>query len=340
MTKLQRNISSVLFVIFLFLVGFLLPHKEITPPTTNIQSVLGQNATNNEIANLYIEPFAGKDFLLKEIESAQKNIFVSIYIISDQDIIDALIQAKQRGVDVRVILENNPFGGGNLNKINREKLLSGGIEVRDPPAMFSLLHQKSLIIDEQKLIIMTLNLSASAFSQNREYVVVDQTKENVADALNIFLSDWERKSYQSQANQLVVSPDNSRDKILLFLNSSQKEIDIEDEVIDDQQVNDSLIRQAKKVITKIILADPKKVAKNQTTAQTLRDGGVQVRFISNPYLHAKLILIDKSFAYIGSVNLTSQSMDRNRELGIIFANPNFVSDLQNQFDRDWQEAKE
>lgn len=38
-----------------------------------------------------------------------------------------------------------------------------------------------------------------------------------------------------------------------------------------------------------------------------------------PYLHAKVILRDGKYAYIGSHNLTTNSLDNNRELGVFLA---------------------
>jgi phosphatidylserine/phosphatidylglycerophosphate/cardiolipin synthase-like enzyme len=42
-----------------------------------------------------------------------------------------------------------------------------------------------------------------------------------------------------------------------------------------------------------------------------------VRWLGSPELHAKAIVMDRQVAYLGSVNLTYSSMDRNREVGLV-----------------------
>ena len=39
--------------------------------------------------------------------------------------------------------------------------------------------------------------------------------------------------------------------------------------------------------------------------------------VSTPYIHAKAIVADGVLAYVGSANFTANSLDSNRELGLI-----------------------
>jgi phosphatidylserine/phosphatidylglycerophosphate/cardiolipin synthase-like enzyme len=50
-----------------------------------------------------------KQELITAIEHARDHVYLQIYILTDVDILDALIHAKQRGVDVRIVLEGNPY---------------------------------------------------------------------------------------------------------------------------------------------------------------------------------------------------------------------------------------
>jgi cardiolipin synthase len=40
--------------------------------------------------------------------------------------------------------------------------------------------------------------------------------------------------------------------------------------------------------------------------------------MSSPYIHAKMFLVDGQRAFVGSVNVSDNSLNNNRELGIIF----------------------
>jgi phosphatidylserine/phosphatidylglycerophosphate/cardiolipin synthase-like enzyme len=60
-----------------------------------------------------------------------------------------------------------------------------------------------------------------------------------------------------------------------------------------------------------------------------------------PRVHLKMVIIDSSFAYFGSANLTGAGLGmksentRNFETGLITDNPAVIADLEKQFDAIW-----
>lgn len=340
MNSFQKKVFTTLFLVFLSLLGLVLPHRPVKLPPLTQTAVLGEIAPNSGLSELHIQPEAGNKFLVDKINNASQSIHLSMYLLSDPEIIDSLISAHNRGIEVKIILEKAPFGGGNVNKISREKLVSAGVEVRDPPALIALNHQKSIIIDQSELIIMTLNLTKAAFTKNREYSVSDTFPPEVSEAEKIFEADWNRLPYFPTPTNLVISPETSRGKLESLIGSATKEVLVEDEVIQDPAMISTLADSSKKANVQVLLSNPKNVAQNLTAAADLRKGGVQVRFLLSPYLHAKLIITDQKYAYLGSINLTSQSLDQNRELGIIFTNPELLSPLLRQFANDWEMGTE
>jgi phosphatidylserine/phosphatidylglycerophosphate/cardiolipin synthase-like enzyme len=69
-------------------------------------------------------------------------------------------------------------------------------------------------------------------------------------------------------------------------------------------------------------------------AARIAAGGVLVREVRNPYIHAKVILIDGREAFVGSENLSAESLDRNREVGILIHGAS-LHRLIAVFARDW-----
>ncbi len=61
-----------------------------------------------------------------------------------------------------------------------------------------------------------------------------------------------------------------------------------------------------------------------------------MKILSSPYVHAKLLLVDGERAYIGSVNFSAQSMDKNRELGILVSQPDIIEKLRQTFEIDFE----
>jgi phosphatidylserine/phosphatidylglycerophosphate/cardiolipin synthase-like enzyme len=53
------------------------------------------------------------------------------------------------------------------------------------------------------------------------------------------------------------------------------------------------------------------------------------------YMHAKIIVVDGKTAFVGSENISTQSLDRNRELGIIVSDAGVLNTLQSTFQKDW-----
>ena len=77
---------------------------------------------------------------------------------------EALEDAQARGVDVRVILEEHPFGGGGGQEAIFARLEDAGIAVRWGNPVFRFTHIKTMIIDDAVAIIMNQNITASAFT--------------------------------------------------------------------------------------------------------------------------------------------------------------------------------
>ncbi len=288
---------------------------------------------------LIIEPAEGREPLLQHINSARKEVLVEVYLLSDREIISSLKEAENRGVTVKVMLEEHPFGGGNLNATTLPELTVAGIATRWANPVFTLTHEKALVIDGQTTCILDQNLTTSAFTKNREYDVCDDNPAEVAEVEHIFNADWVRGSYVPNNTNLVVSPDNARDKITALLKSAAKSVDIEIEVLQDPAVVKLLVGLTTSRIVRVILPPAAQISGSQGVIDELRRAGIEVRTLTSPYPHAKLIIVDNNHAYTGSVNLSAQSLDQNRELGLLISEQDIIDRLSQQFDQDFEKAR-
>jgi phosphatidylserine/phosphatidylglycerophosphate/cardiolipin synthase-like enzyme len=55
-----------------------------------------------------------------------------------------------------------------------------------------------------------------------------------------------------------------------------------------------------------------------------------------PYMHSKMIMVDKKTFYVGSVNFSRSSTLFARELGIILTNDSVAAEILNYFELDWK----
>lgn len=327
----KKQLVLIFFVGFVYFLYFLF-HLPIAPQTQ--QHVLG--AANNLV--LLEQPMSGRQPLLTVLQNAQHEILIEVYLLSDKEIISALTQAKARGVDVKVMLEEHPFGGGNSNQKTQQLLQQAGIAVLWTNPAFALTHEKAVIVDRQEVFILNQNLTTSSFEKNREFDIIDSNPQDVQEAGGIFLDDWQRTSFTPTKGSLLMSPNTARTALTDLVTSATQTIAIEMEVITDNEIVQLLQEKAKTVHIEIIEPTEKQVAANTSPTHLLEQAGVVVKTISSPYIHAKLIIVDGKKAYIGSVNFTSQSMDQNRELGILVSQQNILTTLVQDFNQDFQQA--
>lgn len=283
-----------------------------------------------------VMPDDGRTPLINALRGARESIRLTIYLLIDNDVVDELMRAHQRGVDVRVLVEPNPFGGGPASRDDVAKLRAAGVQVRDGNPTFRYTHQKSVVVDDAVALIMTLNLTPSSFTKNREHGVIDTNPTRVAEIARVFDADWSRRDVAVSDADLVWSPNNARDRLLALLASATASVEIEAEVLTDANVTRTLGNLAQRgVKVRVILPPAEAGDLSLADLDAMTKRGAQLRRLDDPYPHTKLIIVDGTRAYLGSINLTANSLDNNRELGIIIDDPAGLRRLRDSFEADW-----
>ena len=321
--------AIVLVAVFtITLIGSVAGLAILRAPATSLCSTHLPNPDQNGEVGILVEPDDGREPIIAELDAARCQVDLAVYLLSDEAVLLALERAHERGVRVRVMLEEHPFGGGGPQPEVYYRLERAGIAVRWNPPRFRFSHIKTLIVDNRVALIMTLNLTEAAFTGNRELAVVTTRGEDVRQAVAIFAADWSGAS-DPPASSLVVSPTDSRQRLLATIDRAVEELDLYVEVITDQETIDHLFAAVARGVTVRLLTSPRTAEPDHVAIQQrLAAGGVQVLLISSPYIHAKLILADGTRAFVGSQNLTATSLDRNRELGLIVTDPYALSRIQ------------
>jgi phosphatidylserine/phosphatidylglycerophosphate/cardiolipin synthase-like enzyme len=292
------------------------------------------------MVRLHVEPDEGSRPVVQFVDGARTTLDVAMYLLSDRAVENALTMAVKHGVRLRVMLEEHPYGTGPGNATPFQRLRSAGAMVTWSPAEFKLSHDKYAIADRRTALVGTANWTTSAFTSNREYLVEDEDAEDVAALATLFDADWERRSVGTDDARMVVSPINSRSDFLALIRSSQRSVDVEAEEMQDQEVEDALGQAAARGVTvRTILPAPTGGADaNADGRMRLTANGVEVRRIEQPYMHAKQIVIDRQEAFIGSENISTQSLNSNREVGLLVADKAAVGRLEETFNHDWDRA--
>ena len=287
------------------------------------------------VRGLVVLPDDGRRAILDEIERARESIDLYVYLLPSEEVLSALQAAHERGVAVRVILEPDPFGGGNSNQDAFDRLSAAGIDVRWSDSRFQFSHIKTFIVDQRVAVIMTLNLSWSALTRNREFAVVSTVPADVADVIRLFEADWTAEHYQPRGD-MVTSPDNSRVVHQTLIDSATTSIEIYAEVIRDADLRERLVEAAGRGVAVRILVPTSPSGDDLLIYQELVSAGVEVRQLADAYSHAKAIIVDRDQVFIGSQNLTQTSLDRNRECGIILRDRPNLDRIVAVFEADWE----
>ncbi len=287
--------------------------------------------------HLFVQPEAGRGPILDEIAGARRSITLQVYLLSDEATIAALEAAAHRGVSVRVLLEEHPFGGAGGEEAVFERLEAAAIAVRWGNPVFRFSHVKTMVIDGEAALVMNQNLTRSAFEQNRELNVLTTRPADVAQAAAIFTADWSSGA-EPPAGPLVVSPTTSRRTLLALIGEAERSLDLYAEVVRDREMIEALVAAAQRGVRVRLVATGGGDDDQAEERAELAAAGVAVRLTSSPYIHAKLILVDGRWAFVGSQNLTATSLDQNRELGILLDDPVAVRRAAETFAADFAAA--
>ena len=268
-----------------------------------------------------VEPEDKGAAFLDAIKNASSSIHMTMYLLTDNATVSALKAQHTAGHDVKVLLNQTfPSGQGSQTSVYNQ-LQSAGISVKWAPTMYQYTHAKTLVLDGKTALIMTMNASSGAFSGNREYLAFDTDPADVAEAEAIFQADWTGMP-TATTGKLVTAPDNAEPRLVQLIDGATTTLDIEGEVFSSSAILSAVGRANKRgVAVRIILSDESPTSAQTQAVVALKQVGIPVRTLSKPNIHAKAIVVDGNLAYVGSENFTANSLQNNRELGVIVGAP-------------------
>jgi len=284
-----------------------------------------------------VMPDDGEKPFVDVIESATKTIRVYIYLMGYGGIFDALKQKASAGVEVRVIFDK----GQTANQKYYAELKSAGADVMWSDAdKYTHMHAKVIIADDSRAIICSGNFSYSySIKINRDYVATTTDPDDLADLTSLYDADWNRGAPMLPCTRLLVSPINARTRIKQLVESATSTLDVQSMQFADTEVREAVAARKKAGVTvRVLMADPAWVDTNTSAANFLGTQSIPARYLKDPGIHAKAIVVDGKRAYVGSINMSYTSMTKNREVGLIFSDAAAVKRVVDTFETDWPGA--
>lgn len=272
--------------------------------------------------------------LVEKINNAKKYVYIEVYMLTETRTRESLIKAKKRWVDVKVILEKDPYLAYSINDKTYAEFQKNNIDVVwSNTKNYSLNHTKLILIDWLN-IISTWNLTYSTFTQNRDFFVFINDSELNKKLIDIFENDFSWIKKIKYDENLVVSPSISREKILKLLDNANSDIKIYMQYFKDDEINNKLIEIWKNKKINISAIIPKTAVEDENTKKLIKSW-INIKEIPKHKMHAKAILIDERYLLIWSINFSSYSIDKNREIWIIIENPKIISKFLDIFQNDF-----
>ncbi|AIR60934.1 endonuclease [Cedecea neteri] len=131
---------------------------------------------------------SARALVLQTIAGARKSIRMIGYSFQAPDIVQALVDAKKRGVDVRVVVDKKR----NQNKASLKAMnlaAANGIQLRID-GHYHIQHDKTIVVDERTVETGSFNFAPSAETENSENVVI---LSNMPDIARQYVAHWESR---------------------------------------------------------------------------------------------------------------------------------------------------
>jgi cardiolipin synthase A/B len=300
------------------------PKKEITPACT-------PDVPRTVPLQVAVQPDAGTEPFSSIIASAKKDLRVMVYQMGYGPVLDGLVARAKEGLKVRVILD---VAQKDVNQKYMTTLQGAGAEVIWSDEAFTYMHAKVIIADDVSALITTGNYSVSYMMKERNYAVRDSDPADVDVLLKLFDADFARKTPDVSCTRLFVSPINAKQRLLDFIKSAKKEILVESMQLGDWDVRNALAeRKAAGVEVRVILADPNWIDANVQAGTFLASKSIPARW--GPHMHVKSLIVDGTSAYAGSINFSTTSLTKNREVGLLVQEPTNLASMTATFEKDW-----
>lgn len=306
--------------------------------TTTVALPQAAQATSNYSAFVFSKG-STQPTIYSFINSATTTLDMTIYELEDTTAVNDLIARHQAGVAVRVILDG-AHTSQNSSAYSALKAAGVGV-VYSSTTNYVYTHQKTITVDGDKSLIMTGNLTSQYYSTSRDYGVFDSNQIDVNAIEKAFNADYSLTKFTAtDGDNLLWSPNTAQTRLLSVINGATKTLDVEELEFSDSTIVNAIAARAKAgVKVRIVIESPSSYA---SELATVKAAGATVRSYSSTtglYIHAKAMVADYGLSTAkveaGSMNISTNSLGSNRELGIITVDTGVESTIETQFSSDY-----
>ena len=252
----------------------------------------------------------------RALKKAQHSIFLSVYGITDPDILSILRQKAE--INIPISIEYDPSASSNLKKI-----LPPSVNVH-PVKSKGLMHRKIVSIDHAQVFLGSANLTTSSLRHHDNLVLGLYNPSLAAFLEHPYAASFSFDLINQQgAVYLLPDPEQAGLKRLLkCLNDAKVNISIAMFTLTHPAIAESLIQAQKRGIAVTIAVDyyTAKGASKKTLRVLEKEGIRILNSQGRQLLHHKWALIDGQILIMGSANWTKAAFSKNHDF-LFFLSP-------------------
>jgi phosphatidylserine/phosphatidylglycerophosphate/cardiolipin synthase-like enzyme len=317
---------------------------------------------NTQDVNLFKGAFI-EDALVKAIDSAKSTIDLAVFEFNSQPVTDALIRAKQRGVQVRVVTDGEH--GLESPETTLDQLDAKDIPIVSDGSRSAFMHDKFFVIDKQYVWTGSTNITHNDIYNNNNsslYIRSTQLAQNYTDEFNEMFNSLDSNGKVVIKNHFGPTSPNTIANPDITINGTEVETIFESEgnvparlielinnahtirfmafsLTRDDMMQAILgrVKSGQADVMGVVEASNRRFAKPLFCANVQ---GLQMKQDGNPdILHSKVFIFDNAIVVTGSFNFSDQAANDNDENTLIIHNPDIAKAYMDEFNKRWAEGK-
>ncbi len=348
--------------------GFGYPSFEIPQPQAPYKDA-------SQITGLPLYSFSREgmisSYLKAAIDSSRYSVDIAIYGISDSQLAQAVIEAKQRGVKVRMIVNQAHLFAAKVDP-SLQALIDAKVEIRTLKGggRYGIMHNKLAIFDSRILFGGSFNWTLKANNSNFENAIFSADSKYISGYKAYFEWMWSYARPYEQgpmsdydvSNLKFIPSDNSpsvsfnsirlpsyafspnggiKETIIKAIDAAGKEIKVAIFSFYDEKIYDALKRAALRGVKVKMVADRVQSSQSDIVKKMYLEG-YDFRWsagFSGGVMHNKFIVLDSKLLISGSFNFSDSAQYYNFENIFITDKSSYTSAFEQEFDYIYSQAR-
>lgn len=288
--------------------------------------------------------------LVQAIEAARLSIDVAAYSITLNSFRNALLNAHDRGVTLRIVMESS-----NMDTSDVERLLEAGVPIVGDEQN-GLMHDKFVVIDKSEVWLGSMNFTDSGTYEDNNHLIrilsPDMAENYTKEFEEMFLENRFGENVLSETPHPTLTIEGTRvdtffspddgvaNQIATVLSGAEESIFFLAFSFTSNDLGAIVRDKASGALTVQGVMDEEQITSNQGTEyDPFKQADVDVRIDGiDGQMHHKVFIVDESIVVIGSYNFSRAAEERNDENTLIIYSEALAQQFVLEFRRVWSLA--